>query len=139
MSCLVLLSIFIVTQPISVNDVTIDPAKQLSKENEFSVDDQPPDESNLSIDRTKSKDVKKRKLRPFSRDSIILITNERSGSTFLGNLLSSDPDTYYMFEPLKLMETNILIEDDSTCVRIENKLRSLIDLMECKVNVLMKT
>ena len=91
-----LLSIFIVTQPISVNDVTIDPAKQLSKENEFSVDDQPPDESNLSIDRTKSKDVKKRKLRPFSRDSIILITNERSGSTFLGNLLSSDPDTYYM-------------------------------------------
>ena len=115
------------TRPISVNDVTIDSAKPLPEVNKFLVDDQPPDESDLSIDRTKSKDVKKRKLRPFSRDSIILINNERSGSTFLGNLLSSDPDTYYMFEPLKLMETNILIEDDSTCVRIENKLRSLID------------
>ena len=51
MSCLVLLSIFIVTQPISVNDVMIDSAKPLPEVNKFLVDDQPPDESDLSIDK----------------------------------------------------------------------------------------
>ena len=38
-----------------------------------------------------------------------------------------------------LMEKSILTECNSTCVGIENKLMSLIDLMECKFNDLMKT
>ena len=31
---------------------------------------------------------------------VLLVTSYRSGSTFLGSLFSSDPETYYTFEPL---------------------------------------
>ena len=63
-------------------------------------------------------------------DRIVIATNMRSGSSFIGELLKSDPDTFYSFEPLMLTERAAL-EKRQLCDK--NKLPALLDLVfQCR-------
>ena len=65
-------------------------------------------------------------------DRILIVTNMRSGSTFVGNILSYDSETYYAFEPLWMLgETNRASKKN--CSSYE--LPSLKDLLfDCKID-----
>ena len=47
----------------------------------------------------------------MSRSNILLYTNMRSGSSFVGNLFSQNPDIFYLFEPFKFLEQETTIKN----------------------------
>jgi hypothetical protein len=42
---------------------------------------------------------------------ILLVTSHRSGSTFVGELFNKNPDAFYIFEPLALIQESFKIID----------------------------
>ena len=70
----------------------------------------------------------------ISGQRIVIATNMRSGSSFIGELLKSDPNTFYSFEPLMLMDVG-LHRGKKKCESY--KLPALVDLLyNCTVSKL---
>ena len=55
----------------------------------------------------------------------MLVTTWRSGSTFLGDIIASQPDTFYHYEPLAFLLIN-QIRGGNLAVEAVNTLRSLM-------------
>ena len=67
-------------------------------------------------------------------DRIVIAAHMRSGSSFLGQILAQDPDTFYAFEPLWLLDPD---RRETNRICAEYKLLSLSDLLfECDVSLL---
>ncbi|XP_035691003.1 carbohydrate sulfotransferase 1-like [Branchiostoma floridae] len=45
--------------------------------------------------------------KPSAPVHVIIFTNRRSGSSFLGELFNQNPDVFYLFEPLKALEQRV--------------------------------
>ena len=72
-------------------------------------------------------------------DSIILTTNVRSGSSFVGELLKNDPDSFYAYEPLMFITRKFDDFNGKTQECKNNTVRALVDLMvNCKIERLKK-
>ena len=74
-------------------------------------------------------------------DSIILTTNVRSGSTFVGELLNNDPDSFYAYEPLMFISEEYAIPSGKTeeCKNNTVHVQALVDLMvNCRVDWIKK-
>ena len=44
--------------------------------------------------------------------SLVIYTRYRSGSTFAGSLFDENPEVYYFFEPMKMVEYSFEAEDE---------------------------
>lgn len=55
----------------------------------------------------------------------MLVTTWRSGSTFLGHLLASQPGTFYHYEPLAFLSI-VQVREGDLAVEAVNTLRSLM-------------
>ena len=69
---------------------------------------------------------------------IVIASNMRSGSTFIGNLLKYDLDTFYSFEPSRMLKWSRFVFDEE-CTNPSTKLSVLVNfLFECKTEAFEK-
>ena len=63
------------------------------------------------------------------------MTSWRSGSTLMGELLNSIPDSFYSYEPLALLGINRIYNDDSNLVSTAvNVIKSILKCNYSMVN-----
>lgn len=65
-------------------------------------------------------------------DKILVVTYLRSGSTFLGDLLQQNPNTFYTFEPLNLLKVAVNRINESM---IDDAIEILDGLYKCDANM----
>ena len=73
----------------------------------------------------------------FSRESFertFIVTSWRSGSTLMGELLNSIPDSFYSYEPLSLLGIDRIYNDSSLVSIAVNVIKSILKCNYSMVN-----
>ena len=73
----------------------------------------------------------------FFRESFVrtlIVTSWRSGSTLMGELLNSIPDSFYSYEPLALFEINRIYNDSNLVSTAVNVIKSILKCNYSMVN-----